>query len=116
MKSNIRSPGIRRAVARAARAGFTVEFVEFVASGARPALVPPQGLCDHAGRTIYVGVRDLSEPGMPPCSRAKVLAVLEHELEHAEGAEFATDRPEFGLKCGGTRRPPATQSEGDAHP
>lgn len=28
---------------------------------------------------------------------------LRHELEHAGGTEVATDYPEFGLFCGGTR-------------
>ena len=36
-----------------------------------------------------------------PSSRAQIAAVLEHELEHAEGAEHASDKPEFGLVCGG---------------
>ena len=107
MKGPTRSPGIRRAIAQAVAIGYAVHFVEFVPSGARPAIVPPQGLCDRVTRTIWVGLRDLAQPGMPTCSRAKLLAVLEHELEHAQGKDRATDRPEFGLRCGGMIVTPA---------
>lgn len=105
MKGPTRSPGIRRALAHSAALGYAVHFVEFVPSGTRPAVIPPQGLCDREARAIYVGLRDLAQPGMPTCSRAKLQAIIEHENEHAAGADRATDRPEFGLYCGGTVRP-----------
>lgn len=94
MKSNTRSPGIRRAVARAAALGYTVKFVEFVPTASSPMLILPEGMCDEARKEIRVSTRNNS--------RAKILAILEHELEHAEGKEVAGDRPEFGLVCGGS--------------
>lgn len=94
MKSNTRSPAIRRAVEKAKRLGYTVHFVEFVPTASCPMLILPEGLCDEERKEIRVSTRGNS--------RAKILAILEHELEHAEGKEIATDRPEFGLVCGGT--------------
>jgi len=102
VKGPTRSPALRRAIARAKAIGYEVRFVEFVTGF--PSLQPPQGLCDREARRIQVGLRDLGQPGMPTCSRDKLLAILEHELEHAEGKDRATDRPEFGLICGGMRR------------
>lgn len=115
-KSPTRSPGIRRAIERAAALGFSVHFVEFVASGTRPAIVPPQGLCDREARRIFVGTRDLAAHGMPMCSRAKLQAIIEHENEHAEGKDRATDRPEFGLICGGMIRPGVFGADGAPDP
>lgn len=103
MKSSIRSPGIKRAIERAAKAGYRVEFREFVGAAA-PSLNPPQGLCDRQRKLIIVGLRNLREHGMPTCSRPMLQAILEHEIEHAEGAEHATDHPQFGLMCGGNLR------------
>lgn len=103
MKSNTRSPGIRRATQEAQRLGFAVRYVEFVPSPKLPCVIPPAGITMHDDREILVGTRDLSKPGAPPRCRRSIEAILRHELEHAGGAEFATDYPEFGLICGGTR-------------
>lgn len=97
MKSKTRSPGIRRAVERARQLGYTVRFVEFVPTAASPMLILPQGLTDPQTKEIRVATR--------VNSRQKILAILEHELEHAEGKDVGTDRPEFGLVCGGTLNP-----------
>ncbi len=94
MKGPTRSPGIRRALERASRLGYAVQFVEFVPTASCPMMILPEGLCDEASRTIRVATRGNS--------RAKIQAILEHEIEHAEGMDVATDRPEFGLRCGGT--------------
>lgn len=105
MKSNTRSPGIRRATDEARRLGYSVHFVERVASARFPFVIPPAGLCDHGTRQIFVGTLDLGKPGSPPRCRRSIEAILRHELEHAGGAEHGTDYPEFGLYCGGTRQP-----------
>mgnify|MGYP000913286798 CR=1 FL=1 len=99
MKGQTRSPGIRRAIERARRAGYTVTFREFVADASMPLAFPDMvpGRCDYEKREIVVGTRTAAGTR----SRAEILAILEHEIEHAEGAEIATDRPEFGLRCGG---------------
>ena len=94
MKSQTRSPGIRRAVERARKLGYTVNFVEFVPTASTPMLILPEGMCDPVKMEIRVSTRGNS--------RQKILAILEHELEHAEGKDVGTDRPEFGLVCGGT--------------
>lgn len=100
MKGPTRSPGLRRAIERARRLGYTVAFVDYVPDARCPMVVPPQGMCDHVRRRIRVGTIDLRTGA--PCNRSMLLAILEHELEHAEGRERGTDRPEFGLRCGGT--------------
>ena len=94
MKSKTRSPGIRRALERARSLGYTVQFVEFVPTASTPMLRLAQGMCDESRKVIRVCTRGNS--------RGKIQAILEHELEHAEGKEIAQDRPEFGLVCGGT--------------
>lgn len=96
MKSATRSPAIRRAVEAARRVGYTVEFHPFLEGAQTPGLWLGQigGLCDHEHKVIKVRVNGLS--------KAVIAAIIEHELEHANGAERGTDRPEFGLRCGGT--------------
>ena len=94
MKAKTKSPAIRRAVERARKAGYRVEFVPepiAVLPGV-PCTLPPLGHCDYAGKVIRVATGGYS--------RGKIAAILEHEVEHAEGAAVASDRPEYGLKCG----------------
>jgi hypothetical protein len=93
MKGPTRHPAIRRAIARAVELGYRVEFRPLAVDALAPALIPPAGFCDRERRLIVVGLRMCS-------SRAMIAAVIEHEVEHAEGADVATDRPEFGLRCG----------------
>ena len=94
MKDRPRSPAIRRALEQARKLGYRVEFVAepmAVLPGV-PCLLPPLGHCDYERRIIRVATKGYS--------RAKIAAILEHELEHAAGAKVARDRPEFGLRCG----------------
>lgn len=99
MKGPHRSPAIRRAVEQARRVGYRVEFCDFVESAATPGMLGAiGGLCDRERRLIRVRVNGMS--------RAQIAAIIEHELEHAGGAEHATDRPELGLRCGGMWRGP----------
>jgi hypothetical protein len=79
---------------RARKAGYRVEFVPepiAVLPGV-PCVLPPLGHCDYDNKVIRVATGGYS--------RAKIAAILEHEVEHAEGAAVARDRPEFGLLCG----------------
>lgn len=101
MKSATRSPAIKRAQERACRAGYRVTFREFVADAQTPALFPGQiaGRCDYERREIVVSTH--RAPGVPR-TRPEIAAILNHECEHAEGADRGTDYPEFNLKCGGT--------------
>lgn len=94
MKGRTRSPAIRRALARAHKAGYTVEFVPepIAVLPGLGSILPPMGHCDYERRIIRVATGGHS--------RAMIAAILEHEVEHAEGAEVATARPEFGLICG----------------
>lgn len=97
MKGNTRSPAIRRALERARKAGYRVEFVPepvAVLPGVG-SLLPPLGHCDYENKVIRVATGSYS--------RAMIAAILEHEVEHAEGAAVATARPEFGLRCGNGR-------------
>jgi hypothetical protein len=92
VKSPIRSPAIRRAVEAARRLGYTVEFQDPIMVP-KPMAILPAGICDLARKRILVGIRGMS--------REQIAAIIEHELEHALGAEHATDRPDLGLRCGG---------------
>jgi hypothetical protein len=98
MKAKHRSPAIRRALERARKVGFRVEFVPepiAVLPGVG-SILPPLGHCDYEHRIIRVATGGHS--------RAKIAAILEHEVEHAEGAAVATARPEFGIHCGNRGR------------
>ena len=94
MKSQTRSPAIRRAIERARKAGYRVEFVPepIAVLPGLGCILPPLGHCDYEKKVIRVATGTYS--------RAMIAAILEHEVEHAEGAAVATDRPEFGLRCG----------------
>lgn len=95
MKSPIRSPAIRRLTECAGRLGFRIEFAPYLESAEMPGLLGRYaGLCDHQRKVIRV--RTVG------ASRQQIAAVIEHELEHAQGLERGTDWPEFGLRCGGT--------------
>lgn len=95
MKAGHRSPQIRRAVEEIRRRGWTVEFVPFCEDAETPGFRGQLcGVTVHARKAVKVRTRGLS--------RAAIAAILEHELEHVAGAERGTDRPEFGLRCGGT--------------
>lgn len=99
MKGPHRSPAIRRAVEQARALGYTVRFMDFVESAETPGLLGAiGGLCDRERKEIRVRVKGMS--------RAQIAAIIEHELEHAGGAEHGTDRPELGLRCGGMWRGP----------
>lgn len=96
MKAPHRSPAIKRLQVRARRLGYTIRFVDYCEDARTPGLIGMfGGVCDHERREIKVATRHNS--------RAKIAAILAHELEHAEGDDYATDRPEHGLRCGGTR-------------
>lgn len=49
---------------------------------------------DHVAREIIVATMGRGE--------REILAILLHEVEHAEGAEIGRAFPEYGLRCGGT--------------
>ena len=93
MKSPIRSPELRRLTDRARKLGYTVRFVRFCEDTRTPGMLGRfQGVCDYERREIKVATDGNS--------RAKLAAILDHELEHAAGAEVGTDHPEHGLTCG----------------
>jgi len=98
MKGRTRSPAIRRALDRARAAGYRVEFLpEPVALlPGTGCVLPPMGHCDYTNRVIRVA----TGTDRRPYSREMIAAILEHEVEHAEGARVASSRPEFGLFCG----------------
>jgi hypothetical protein len=96
MKSNTRSPRIRRAVERARALGWTVEFRPYCEDAETPGFLGLlAGVCLHDRRAIKVRVTGMS--------REQIAAIIEHEIEHAEGAERGTDHPDLGLVCGGLR-------------
>jgi len=99
MKGPTRSPAIRRAVERARKIGYTVQFVDFCEDPETPGFLGQMaGVCIRESKRIKVRTNGMS--------RTHIAAIIEHELEHAEGAEHGTDRPELGLHCGGTRKLP----------
>lgn len=95
MKGPTRSPRIKRAVDRARKLGYTVEFVQFCEDARTPYPILGRlgGVCDRERRAIKV--RTFGN------SREHIAAILEHELEHAEGKDRGTDYPHLGLRCGG---------------
>lgn len=96
MKAATRSPAIRRATEKARALGFRVEFAPFLESARAPGLLGQiAGLCDHESKVIRVRTMRTTKEQMA--------AIIEHEIEHAEGAERGADRPDLGLRCGGTR-------------
>lgn len=100
MKGPTRSPEIRRGVQLAAQLGYRVTFRPWVEDARTPGVMPGHfaGRTDHERREIVVSTYS----GLTPRSRAELVAILSHELEHAQGAEHGTDNPAFGLRCGGT--------------
>lgn len=95
MKGPTRSPAIRRAVERARKIGYTVEFKEFCEDAETPGMIGQfAGVCVRDRKAIKVRTKGMS--------KAHIAAIIEHELEHAEGKDRGTDRPELGLRCGGT--------------
>lgn len=97
MKGPARSPQIRRAIAKARAIGYAVELVDFCEDHETPGFLGHfAGVCVHARKAIKVRTKGMS--------RAQIAAIIEHELEHAGGAERGTDHPELGLRCGGTLR------------
>lgn len=99
MKAEFRSPAIRRAVDRARRAGYTVQFVPFVSMAGTPEIYPGHigGYCDYERKHIAVST---NKTFVVRRTRAEIAAILNHECEHAEGSVVATDCPKFGLRCG----------------
>lgn len=94
MKSSLRSPAIKRATLKAQQLGYRIEYAPYLESASMPGMLGRlAGVCDHDRKVIRVKTTG--------ASRAQIAVVLEHELEHAEGAEHASDKPEFGLVCGG---------------
>lgn len=97
MKSPIRSPAIKRAVQKAHTMGWTVQFVEFCEDAETPGMLGALGgVCFLDEKRIKVRTRGMS--------REQIAAIVEHELEHAMGAERGTDHPHLGLHCGGILR------------
>lgn len=97
MKGPNRSPEIRRLQQEARRLGYTVLFVDYCEDASTPGLIGALGgVCDYERKQIKVATRHHS--------KAKIAAILSHELEHAAGAEHGTDYPEHGLRCGGGRQ------------
>ena len=95
MKSATRSPAIKRAVESARKAGYTVRFVDYCEDSRSPGFLGQiAGICDYERKEIRIRVKGVG------VTRASIAAVIEHEVEHALGAEVGTDRPEFGLRCG----------------
>lgn len=77
--------------------GYTVEFKEYCEDAETPGLLGQfAGVCLAHRKAIKIRTAKRTA--------AQIVATLEHELEHAAGAEWASDRPEHGLFCGGTRK------------
>jgi hypothetical protein len=96
VKGNTRSPAIRRATEKARALGYRVEYAPFLESARLPGMLGQHaGLCDRENKLIRVRTTKMS--------KEQIAAIIEHELEHAEGAERGTDHPELGLRCGGMR-------------
>lgn len=71
-----------------------VRFVEYCEDIVTPGLLGQYaGVCDGYRQTIKVKTTGASEE--------QIVAVLEHEIEHMNGAERGTDHPLLGLRCGG---------------
>ncbi len=81
---------IRRLIGAAQRQGFDVRFVDAIPGDA---LGVNAGMTVHRDKLIYIKTG-------PTMTRAKLAAVLRHELEHVDGALFAW-APKW-LRCGGT--------------
>jgi len=81
-------------VAEAADLGFTVEFVEWCEDAETPGILGYYGgLCNREDRRIKVSThRHTLE---------QQVAILSHELEHARGADWASDHAALGFHCGG---------------
>lgn len=96
MKGPTRSPKIRRLTAAAQRLGYAVRFVPYCEDSKTPGalLGLRAGVCDYGRREIKVSTTGHS--------KAKLEAILEHELEHAElgPGSVAKDCPAHGLRCG----------------
>lgn len=92
---NLGDPAVAALVAQAEAAGWSVEFKEWCEDAETPGLLGAYaGVCVHARKAIKVRTYDVTT--------AQVIAVLEHELRHAAGAQHAGDDPDLGLRCGGT--------------
>lgn len=106
MKSPTRSPAIRRAVERARQIGYTVEFKDYCEDAETPGFIGQfAGVCVQSRKAIKVRIKGMT--------KAQIAGIIEHELEHAEGKERGSDRPELGLRCGGTVN--IFGGEGDEH-
>lgn len=93
-----RSPAIRRAKESARRLGYSVRFVDYCEDADTPGFLGQYGgVCDRKNKVIKVRTKGMT--------RTQIAAIIEHEIEHANGAEHATDHPELGLRCGGNFNP-----------
>lgn len=82
--------------AQIADAGYEVVFVEWCEDTETPGLLGHcAGLCDYQRKKVKIRTRDLTAD--------QIVAITSHELEHALGADVATDHPHLGLRCGGRR-------------
>lgn len=87
---------VDRARAEMEANGYRLEWVEWCESAEAPGW-----LGEKAGITLqHVQVVRVRTPGM---TGAQVVAIVEHELEHVLGADWATDHEHLGLRCGGRR-------------
>lgn len=98
MKSAYRSPAIKRATDKARAIGYRVAFVDYITG--IPAVMPPAGACRRDLRLIQVSTAFVDQQP-EHLRRETVAAIIEHELEHALGADRGTDFPHLGLRCGG---------------
>jgi hypothetical protein len=74
--------------------GWTVRFQEYCEDSETPGLLGMYGgVCMHKKKTIKVKLHGMSDE--------QIIAVLEHEIEHMNGARWGTDRPDLELHCGG---------------
>jgi hypothetical protein len=74
--------------------GWTAEFVRWCEDAETPGILGQvAGVTIHKRKAIKVRTEDATE--------AQIIAVLEHEIDHMNGARHAGDRPELGLHCGG---------------
>ena len=88
-------PLVARAIDNVNARGWTVELRAYCEDSETPGFLGQYaGLCCHDLKAIMVKTTDMRFD--------QIVAVIEHELEHASGKKKATDRPELGFVCGGS--------------
>lgn len=89
------SPLVARAIDHAKAQGWIVELREYCEDSETPGFLGQYvGVCCHDRKAIKVRTTGMGVD--------QIVAVIEHELEHASGKKKASDRPDLGFFCGGS--------------